>query len=84
MKVTFTSFCCYIWCWQIDQGVAVPKFGEWDESNPRSADGYTHVFNKVREEKLNNRAGQVMAPGTPKTPLSTVRKHDGSVKFKVR
>jgi hypothetical protein len=28
----------------------VPKFGDWD-SNPASADGYTHIFNKVREEK---------------------------------
>ena len=28
----------------------MPKFGDWD-SNPASADGYTHIFNKVREEK---------------------------------
>ncbi|CAO2173501.1 unnamed protein product [Urochloa humidicola] len=32
------------------RGSAVPKFGDWD-SNPASADGYTHIFNKVREEK---------------------------------
>lgn len=35
----------------LDKGAAVPKFGEWDESNPSSADGYTHIFNKVREER---------------------------------
>lgn len=32
------------------RGSAVPKFGDWD-SNPASADGYTNIFNKVREEK---------------------------------
>ncbi|THG18219.1 hypothetical protein TEA_017163 [Camellia sinensis var. sinensis] len=40
-----------------DRGAAVPKFGEWDESNPSSADGYTDIFNKVREEK-NSAAGK--------------------------
>lgn len=35
----------------VQKGPAVPKFGEWDESNPASADGFTHIFNKVREEK---------------------------------
>ncbi|KAF5192992.1 Rpm1-interacting protein [Thalictrum thalictroides] len=34
-----------------DKGGAVPKFGEWDENNPASADGFTHIFNKMREEK---------------------------------
>ncbi|XP_027352220.1 RPM1-interacting protein 4-like [Abrus precatorius] len=45
-----------------DKGAAVPKFGEWDESNPASADGYTHIFNKVREEK---QVGTGHVPGTP-------------------
>lgn len=45
-----------------DKGAAVPKFGDWDESDPTSADGYTHIFNKVLEEK-HVAAGQ--APGTP-------------------
>ncbi|CAN0897930.1 RPM1-interacting protein 4 [Linum grandiflorum] len=39
-----------------DQSSAVPKFGDWDESNPASADGYTHIFNKVREERLGGGA----------------------------
>lgn len=29
----------------------VPKFGDWDESDPASAEGYSQVFEKVREEK---------------------------------
>ncbi|KAK6238864.1 hypothetical protein QUC31_004333 [Theobroma cacao] len=44
-----------------DKGAAVPKFGDWDENNPASADGYTHIFNKVREER--NNGGRV--PGMP-------------------
>ncbi|KAK9013346.1 hypothetical protein V6N11_041359 [Hibiscus sabdariffa] len=36
-----------------DKGAAVPKFGDWDERNPSSADGYTHIFNQVREERNN-------------------------------
>ncbi|KAK9281622.1 hypothetical protein L1049_004525 [Liquidambar formosana] len=45
-----------------DKGAAVPKFGEWDENNPSSADGYTHIFNKVREER---RTGEAKVPGMP-------------------
>ncbi|XP_038984306.1 RPM1-interacting protein 4 isoform X1 [Phoenix dactylifera] len=39
-----------------EKGSAVPKFGDWDENNPSSADGYTHIFNKVREEKQTGSA----------------------------
>ena len=56
---------------QPDKGAAVPKFGDWDENNPASADGYTHIFNKVREER--NNGGNV--PGMPggQSPYQTVR-----------
>lgn len=40
-----------ILAYQHDKGVTVPKFGEWDENNPASAEGYTHIFNTVREER---------------------------------
>ncbi|XP_061358315.1 RPM1-interacting protein 4-like isoform X2 [Gastrolobium bilobum] len=53
-----------------DRGAAVPKFGEWDENNPASADGYTHIFNKVREEK---QVGAGHAPGTPNGRSYVVR-----------
>ncbi|KAL6011293.1 hypothetical protein ACLOJK_001738 [Asimina triloba] len=48
--------------WQPQKGAAVPKFGDWDESNPAAADGYTHIFNKVREEK---QTGVARVPVTP-------------------
>lgn len=40
-----------------DRGAAVPRFGDWDENDPQSADNYTHIFNKVREEKQGNPSG---------------------------
>ncbi|KAK8629548.1 hypothetical protein V6N13_078383 [Hibiscus sabdariffa] len=30
---------------------SVPKFGEWDETDPASGAGFTVIFNKVKEEK---------------------------------
>ncbi|KAL4578448.1 hypothetical protein LXL04_014571 [Taraxacum kok-saghyz] len=36
-----------------DDDTAIPKFGEWDEKNPSSAEGYTHIFNKAREDRHN-------------------------------
>lgn len=29
----------------------MPKFGEWDVNDPASADGFTVIFNKARDEK---------------------------------
>ncbi|KAH7865577.1 hypothetical protein Vadar_008530 [Vaccinium darrowii] len=34
-----------------DKGRPLPKFGEWDVNNPSSADGFTVIFNKARDEK---------------------------------
>ncbi|KAA8543503.1 hypothetical protein F0562_021002 [Nyssa sinensis] len=54
------------------KGAAVPKFGEWDENNPASADGYTHIFNQVREER---RPGAAKGSATSHTD---VRKHNAN------
>ncbi|XP_042500090.1 RPM1-interacting protein 4-like [Macadamia integrifolia] len=48
----------------LDKGAAVPKFGEWDEKDPASADGYTHIFNIVREERLGG-GGSGKVPVVP-------------------
>ncbi|MED6205333.1 Protein noi4 [Stylosanthes scabra] len=32
-------------------GRALPKFGEWDVNDPASAEGFTVIFNKARNEK---------------------------------
>ncbi|KAG6658957.1 hypothetical protein CIPAW_04G197500 [Carya illinoinensis] len=33
------------------RGGPLPKFGEWDVNNPASAEGFTVIFNKARNEK---------------------------------
>ncbi|KAL5581275.1 hypothetical protein UlMin_013717 [Ulmus minor] len=37
-----------------DQGRPLPKFGEWDVNNPASAEGFTVIFSKARDEKKSN------------------------------
>ncbi|KAJ9182513.1 hypothetical protein P3X46_006499 [Hevea brasiliensis] len=34
-----------------DTGRPLPKFGEWDVNDPASAEGFTVIFNKARDEK---------------------------------
>lgn len=51
-----------------NHSIAVPKFGDWDETNPSSADQYTDVFNRVVEEKQG--AAQTAPVSTTGTPHS--------------
>ncbi|XP_057949433.1 protein NOI4-like [Malania oleifera] len=37
-----------------DRGRALPKFGEWDVNDPASAEGFTVIFNKARDEKKSS------------------------------
>lgn len=37
----------------------VPKFGEWDANDSSTANGYTVIFNKIKEEK---RGGKFQSP----------------------
>ncbi|KAM7262770.1 hypothetical protein ACFE04_000453 [Oxalis oulophora] len=32
---------------------SVPKFGDWDATDPTSGEGFTFIFDKVKEEKQN-------------------------------
>lgn len=41
-----------------DDSPTVPKFGDWDDNDPASAEGFSHIFNLVREEKQSG-AGRV-------------------------
>lgn len=59
--------------WQPDNSAAVPKFGDWDESNPASSEGYTAIFNRVREEKQVE-AGKVPAVAS-ETPSNGYKQH---------
>ncbi|CAK8578722.1 unnamed protein product [Lathyrus sativus] len=39
------------------QGKPLPKFGEWDVNDPASAEGFTVIFNKARDEKKTGGGG---------------------------
>lgn len=41
----------------------MPKFGEWDVNDPASAEGFTVIFNKARDEKKTG--------GKPESPTKT-------------
>ncbi|RVW45866.1 RPM1-interacting protein 4 [Vitis vinifera] len=52
---------------------SVPKFGAWDETDPTSGEGFTVIFNKVKQER------QVAATMLPRVPhhkvlIQTARK----------
>lgn len=66
---------------QSDDSPAVPKFGDWDESDPASAEGYSQIFDKVREEK---QTGAAKVPGTSTdTSYSNSQKRYGNDSAKV-
>ncbi|XP_030932527.1 protein NOI4 isoform X2 [Quercus lobata] len=44
-----------------DKGQPLPKFGEWDVNDPASAEGFTVIFNKARDEKKTG--GKPESPG---------------------
>ncbi|KAH0896647.1 hypothetical protein HID58_046215, partial [Brassica napus] len=46
---------------QKDKGRPLPKFGEWDVNDPASAEGFTVIFNKARDEKKTG--GKPGSPG---------------------
>jgi len=45
-----------------DRNAPLPKFGDWNEKDPTSAEDYTYIFNKRREEK---QTGVGIVPTTP-------------------
>ncbi|KAK6934618.1 RIN4, pathogenic type III effector avirulence factor Avr cleavage site [Dillenia turbinata] len=44
-----------------ESGQPLPKFGEWDVNDPTSAEGFTMIFNKARDEKKTG--------GKPESPF---------------
>ncbi|KAK4858672.1 hypothetical protein QYF36_020245 [Acer negundo] len=36
---------------RIEALASVPKFGDWDENDPKSSEGFTAIFEKLKEEK---------------------------------
>ncbi|KAH9652351.1 protein NOI4 [Citrus sinensis] len=50
-----------------DKGRPLPKFGEWDVNDPASAEGFTVIFNKARDEKKTG--GKPDSPGKVDPPI---------------
>ncbi|GMN62345.1 hypothetical protein TIFTF001_031425 [Ficus carica] len=48
-------------CYEQEKGRPLPKFGEWDVNDPTSAEGFTVIFNKARDEKKTG--GKPDSPG---------------------
>lgn len=65
--------------WQPDRSPAVPKFGDWDETDPAAAEGYTQVFNRVREEK-NSETGKVPVMPNETSNCSTQKQANENAK----
>ncbi|KAI4368036.1 hypothetical protein MLD38_016647 [Melastoma candidum] len=62
-----------------DRGRPLPKFGEWDVNNPASADGFTVIFSKARDEKKTNSSG---TGPTPRRNSSAYQKKTDNTKIK--
>ena len=60
-----------------DKGRPLPKFGEWDVNDPASAEGYTVIFNKARDEKKTGGKPESPAKANPRTrpPLEHAKTH---------
>ncbi|MBA0656787.1 hypothetical protein Goklo_009118, partial [Gossypium klotzschianum] len=56
-----------------EKGKALPKFGEWDLKDPATADGFTVIFNKARNEK-KTRATAPPPPSIVPQKVDTVNK----------
>ncbi|GAV61225.1 AvrRpt-cleavage domain-containing protein [Cephalotus follicularis] len=57
---------------------SVPKFGAWDENDPSSGEGFTVIFNKVKEEKQSTSAKFPSVPKQPSNNYSHNRRKPGS------
>jgi hypothetical protein len=45
-----------------NKGRPLPKFGEWDVKNPATAEGFTVIFQKARDNKKTTGPGQSGIP----------------------
>ncbi|PSS24796.1 RPM1-interacting protein [Actinidia chinensis var. chinensis] len=60
------------------RSVSVPKFGVWDEKDPKSGEGFTVIFNKVKEEKQIAATKLPTVPPQPRNFEKSQKKHAGS------
>ncbi|KAK9051793.1 hypothetical protein SSX86_028421 [Deinandra increscens subsp. villosa] len=66
------------------RSASVPMFGAWDEKDPKSADGFTVIFQKVKEEKHIAATNFPPIPQQPVYNVKTQKKDDGRDKVRTR
>lgn len=59
----------------------MPKFGEWDVNNPASAEGFTVIFSKAKDDKKPNTNPKGPTPPPKKTKKEADNDHPKSVYF---
>ncbi|PON52174.1 RIN4, pathogenic type III effector avirulence factor Avr cleavage site [Parasponia andersonii] len=47
------------------RAASIPKFGAWDVNDPKSGEGFTFIFDKLKEEKQINATGKVPNMASP-------------------
>ncbi|KAK3188506.1 hypothetical protein Dsin_028067 [Dipteronia sinensis] len=57
---------------------SVPKFGDWDENDAKSSEGFTAIFEKLKEEKQIASTNILAIPPPPYTYSDTPKNNRGS------
>lgn len=65
---------------QPDQSASIPKFGDWNEADPASSDGYSQIFGKYLEER---QSGVRNAAVPTETSYANIQKHPRNENSKV-
>ncbi|CAN7100586.1 unnamed protein product, partial [Brassica rapa subsp. narinosa] len=60
-----------------NKGRQLPKFGEWDATNPGAAQGFTVIFNNARDDKKTKKTA-VAAPESLVTPPTNNEPHQNN------
>ncbi|KAE9456542.1 hypothetical protein C3L33_11513, partial [Rhododendron williamsianum] len=57
----------------LEKGNPLPKFGEWDVNDPASAEGFTVIFNKARDEKKTGGKPESPARANPQVGFAACK-----------
>ncbi|RDX58382.1 RPM1-interacting protein 4, partial [Mucuna pruriens] len=61
------------------QATAIPKFGAWDVTNPKSGEGYTAIFSKIKEERqITSRHVSSISSTPPLNDTSNIKNQPSS------
>ncbi|XP_024017857.1 RPM1-interacting protein 4 isoform X1 [Morus notabilis] len=58
---------------QHHRAASIPEFGSWDVNDPKAGEGFTVIFNKMKEEKQNYGAIEVPTMPPPRPPTNHLK-----------